>query len=221
MGVILSTPLLLFPSKGIPPPSVQVLKEATQALASHLIQVTHQEAALKSLIKIRETVGAREFDTYLQDIDNKIKCDFETLCDVYKVKFIDKNKQADEEIKNSPSDTLNKRSIFNTHGDVKKALAQNSIKDQFSMNDTYESDSDTSGVVEEDEEVLSGSIPPARVVLETEIKFNEETAITMTILEEKGEDSDDSDEESDTAEEHGDCSLEQDLSPEELRKTPR
>lgn len=51
------------------------------------------------------------------------------------------------------------------------------------MEGKWENDSDTSGIAEEEDEITS--MPAARVVLETEIKFNEETAITMTILEEK------------------------------------
>ncbi|XP_044576396.1 uncharacterized protein LOC123259773 isoform X2 [Cotesia glomerata] len=45
---------------------------------------------------------------------------------------------------------------------------------------------------EEERENREEILPPSRVVLETEIKFNKETAITMTILEEKDQDSDDS-----------------------------
>lgn len=45
---------------------------------------------------------------------------------------------------------------------------------------------------EKKEENREEIIPPSRVILETEIKFNKETAITMTILEEKDQDSDDS-----------------------------
>ena len=59
--------------------------------------------------------------------------------------------------------------------------------------ESEEEDSDTSGIAEGDDEsgIRSGSsssIHSARVVLETEIKFNEETAITMTILEEQDKD---------------------------------
>ncbi|XP_053595790.1 uncharacterized protein LOC103575564 isoform X1 [Microplitis demolitor] len=65
------------------------------------------------------------------------------------------------------------------------------------------------------------TIPPSRVVLETEIKFNEQTAITMTILEEKDDDSDDS---LDSPLKLDDSSKLKDESKEmwiERRKTPR
>ncbi|XP_051165432.1 uncharacterized protein LOC127284162 isoform X2 [Leptopilina boulardi] len=203
IGVLLSIPLLLFPSKEISRPSNEILKEATHSLLSHLIQITHQEAALKSLIKIREFVGVEEFEFYLQGTDNKIKNDFETLCDIYRIKS-----NAKDDIRNN----LIGRKIYSAQ-DFKGKL--NSLNKE-----TCESGSDTSGIVEEDDEILSSTIPPSRVVLETEIKFNEETAITMTILEEKDQDSDESDE-NDSEEEHEDCSLEQDFSIEELHKTPR
>lgn len=68
------------------------------------------------------------------------------------------------------------------------------IKDVVPVDKSWDSDedSDTSGIAEEDEDGLrsgSGSLNSARVVLETEIKFNEETAITMTILEDQGKNS--------------------------------
>lgn len=98
-----------------------------------------------------------------------------------------------------------------------------------------EEDSDTSGIVEEDDEGSavsrsgsSGGITSARVVLETEIKFNQETAITMTILEEreKEKEVDSEEEDEDYEEDEGqeadgeiEAADEDDLL--ERRKTPR
>lgn len=152
IGVLLSIPLLLFPSKGISRPSTQILKEATHALLSHLIQVTHQEAALKSLIKIREFVGTKEFDFYLQGIDNQVKNDFETLCDIYRIK-LNGNSKSDEDIRN----TSNRAIFTSTHVEFKDLNNDNSL---YSIKELCESGSDTSGIVEEDDEILSGEIPP-------------------------------------------------------------
>ncbi|CAK9809684.1 hypothetical protein ANTQUA_LOCUS6124 [Anthophora quadrimaculata] len=163
-GVILSVPSLLFPSSNSPSPDPQLIKDATIALASRLAQVPHQEAVLKSLIKIRDSVGVEEFESYLEDYDNKLKRNIEILSKIYNVKSSRKNlkKQPVTDVKN----------VQKTENKDKKS------------ND-WESDSDTSGIVEEEDEVNTATMPAARVVLETEIKFNEETAITMTILEEK------------------------------------
>lgn len=165
-GVILSAPLLLFPSSNSPPPTSQVLKDATIAFASRLVQVPHQEAVLKSLMKIRDAVGEEEFESYLVDYDDKLKKNIDVLSKIYNIK---------------PS---KKKRDKNHTQDIMKADTKERTFDK-----SWDSDSDTSGIAEEEDETPNGgAIPQARVVLETEIKFNEETAITMTILEEKDED---------------------------------
>jgi len=162
-GVILSAPLLLFPSSNSPPPTTQILKDATIAFASRLVQVPHQEAVLKSLMKIRDAVGEEEFESYLADYDDKFKKNIDVLSKIYNIK------------------STKKKQDKNRTQDIMKADKKERAFDK------WDSDSDTSGIAEEEDE-----IPPSRVVLETEIKFNEETAITMTILEEKDDDDDDS-----------------------------
>ncbi|XP_012535111.1 uncharacterized protein LOC105835962 isoform X2 [Monomorium pharaonis] len=168
-GVILSAPLLLFPSTNSPPPTKQVLKEATVAFASRLVQVPHQEAVLKSLMKIRDAVGEEEFDGYLVDYDDKFKKNVDVLSKIYNIKPCKKKQEK------------------NHAQDIMKADAKERAFER-----PWDSDSDTSGIAEEEDETPNavGAIPPARVILETEIKFNEDTAITMTILEEKDDDDD-------------------------------
>lgn len=171
--MILSAPLLLFPSSGSPPPTTQSLKDATIAFASRLVQVPHQEAVLKSLMKIRDAVGEVEFESYLADYDDKLKKNIDVLSKIYNIKP-GKKKQ----------DTSSTRDIAGTEDNTKER----------SFDKSWDSDSDTSGIAEEEDEALNaGAIPSTRIVLETEIKFNEETAITMTILEEKDEDDSEND----------------------------
>lgn len=185
-GVILSVPSLLFPSSSSPSPDSRLVKEVTIALASRLAQVPHQEAVLKSLMKIRDAIGVEEFESYLEDYDNKLKKNIEILSKIYNVKSNKKN------------------------------LKKNAEKIEKNLEDKWENDSDTSGIAEEEDEITN--MPAARVVLETEIKFNEETAITMTILEEK----DDSENEQNAEENETDIKTEiegkEDL---DKRKTPR
>ncbi|XP_025156270.1 uncharacterized protein LOC105185536 isoform X1 [Harpegnathos saltator] len=170
-GVILSAPLLLFPSSDSPAPTSQVLKDATVAFASRLVQVPHQEAVLKSLMKIRDAVGEEEFNGYLVDYDDNMKKNIELLSKIYNIR-------------------PGKRKQRRQHAtDIMKADKERANLDK----SHWDSDSDTSGIAEEEDETPNGAAPPGRVVLETEIKFNEETAITMTILEEK-DDEDDSEE---------------------------
>ncbi|XP_076179428.1 uncharacterized protein LOC143152802 isoform X2 [Ptiloglossa arizonensis] len=194
-GVILSVPSLLFPSSSSPSPSDRLVKDATIALASRLAQVPHQEAVLKSLMKIREAVGTEGFENYLADYDNKLKRNIEILSKIYNVKS-----------------TKRARKRINVDGkNAGKAETKDSDR-------KWESDSDTSGIAEEEDEVNNGVMPAARVVLETEIKFNEETAITMTILEEKEDSDKEQDDESGT-DVRNDTEA-KDTSP-DRRKTPR
>ncbi|XP_050491068.1 uncharacterized protein LOC126873833 [Bombus huntii] len=193
-GVILSVPSLLFPSTNSPLPDPRLVKDATIALASRLAQVPHQEAVLKSLMKIRDAVGIAEFESYLEDYDNKLKRNIEILSKIYNVKSAKKSPKKDTGVKN-----------------VEKVENKN-------LEGKWESDSDTSGIAEEEDEVNNTTMPAARIVLETEIKFNEETAITMTILEEK----DDSEQEQDG--EEGGIDVKNEAEGKEdpnKRKTPR
>jgi len=200
--VILSAPLLLFPSSNSPPPTAQILKDATIAFASRLVQAPHQEAVLKSLMKIRDIVGEKEFGSYLVDYDDKLKKNIDVLSKIYNIK--PKKKQGRNRTQN----------IMKAQDDTKEPIFDKS----------WESDSDTSGIVEEEDEASSaGIIPPARVVLETEIKFNEKTAITMTILEEKDDD-DSENEDRPNVEINDDMkreALSKNLSSPDRRKTPR
>ncbi|XP_015601159.1 uncharacterized protein LOC107270564 isoform X2 [Cephus cinctus] len=201
MGIILSVPSLLFPSASSPRPSTRVLKETTAALAARLVQVTHQEAALRSLVKIREAIGAEELDSYLLEYNPKVKRDFYVLCEVYDMKVTPK---------------------LIGNGEIKGSSGE---KDVVPLDQAWGSDSDSSGIAEEDPDVVIGAMPPARVLLETEIKFNEETAITMTILEEKNDESDHGEDPDDESESDDENDLEvvqvlQDIPP-DRRKTPR
>ncbi|OAD61435.1 hypothetical protein WN48_10137, partial [Eufriesea mexicana] len=193
-GVILSVPSLLFPSSSSPLPNPQLVKDATIALASRLAQVPHQEAVLKSLMKIRDAIGVEEFEGYLEDYDNKLKRNIEILSKIYNVKSSKKTPQKVIDTKN-----------------VDKLESKD-------LEGKWESDSDTSGIVEEEDEISNATMPAARVVLETEIKFNEETAITMTILEEKEDSEEERDEEEEEADVKNEVEGKEDL---DKRKTPR
>lgn len=135
----------------------------------------HQEAVLKSLTKIRDAVGTETFESYLEDYDNKLKKNIEILSNIYNIKS---NKRTQK--KSSDSKSIEK------------------VTDSKEQDRKWDSDSDTSGIAEEEDEANTGAMSAARVVLETEIKFNEETAITMTILEEKDDSEKEQDEESGT-----------------------
>ena len=110
--------------------------------------------------------------------------------------------------------------------DRRKNSLEASIKEVVAVDKSWgdsEEDSDTSGIAEEDEDSASpANMSSARVVLETEIKFNEETAITMTILEDREREAREGRGRIEEEEEEDEAVGEVDEGePEERRKTPR
>ncbi|XP_068085241.1 TOG array regulator of axonemal microtubules protein 1 [Anabrus simplex] len=89
MGVILSIPSLLFPlvapQNGVII-SQQGLVHLVSALSKRLVQVTYQEQALRTLVKIRDMVGDAKFDRFLEGFHPQCKRDFDILCQVYEVR---------------------------------------------------------------------------------------------------------------------------------------
>lgn len=152
-------------------------------------------------MRIRETIGIGEFDEIISGFDVELKKHLDVLCKVYNVK---PGKRSQTKVS-----SLDRK-------EVKKLDEIGPTREKI-----WDSDSDTSGIAEEEDEIVNGTMPPGRVVLETEIKFNEETAITMTILEEKAANS----EEDEEAEESGtDVRNEIELTGEHnegRKKTPR
>jgi hypothetical protein len=97
------------------------------------------------------------------------------------------------------------------------------------VNEGWENEDSKALVVFEETKNSTRSVSSARVVLETEIKFDEETAITMTILEEREKlaegapiDEDEINEVDDEVQELPMIGAPEDDAPEEeRRKTPR
>lgn len=173
LGVILSTPSLLFPSSNTPRPSDEIIRQAIGALTNRLVQVTHQEASLRSLVKIEDFLGQEDFDVFMKELDMNAKRDYEILCEVYKIKTSEK------EFRKKSGRTK------------KRGLEMDKVHDsKNSEENTNHCDCPTDVSVNVEKSENSGNSSAARIVLETEIKFNEETAITMTIIERKDEHND-------------------------------
>ncbi|XP_034942681.1 uncharacterized protein [Chelonus insularis] len=207
LGVILSAPSLLFPSSSNRfQPSKQSLRMVLIVLTNHLVQSSLQEAVLKSLIKIRDIIGIKEFDSYLSECHPNAKQDFEALCKIHNISFTPKKTK---KVKKSSKKKLKKENL--NEGESQSCQNMGEV-----------------AMVNDD----NLTIPPSRIVLETEIKLNQETAITMTILEEKDENSEmDSADELNLAkvkelnDEERDRIMELDNEPQDVwierRKTPR
>lgn len=79
VGVMLSLPSIIQTTMHTAKRSF-ILKTTINALTTKMVQVTYQEVALKVLLKIRESIGSREFSEY---IDHAAYREFELLCNVY------------------------------------------------------------------------------------------------------------------------------------------
>ncbi|XP_057328768.1 uncharacterized protein LOC130669739 [Microplitis mediator] len=124
-----------------------------------------------------------------------------------------------EDCPGAKEDFDNLSQVYNVHSMPKRSKKMRKKKFKHDKLDKVEAER-SNDEEKRQRESKEETIPPSRVVLETEIKFNEQTAITMTILEEK----DDSDDSLDSPLKLDDSSKLKDESKEmwiERRKTPR
>ncbi|XP_043278628.1 uncharacterized protein [Venturia canescens] len=170
LGIILSTPSLLFPSSSSPRPSDEVIRRAMEALTNHLVLVTDQEASLRSLLKIQEFLGPTDFDFFLKELGPNTKRDYDILCEVYRLK------PSEKELRRKSGKSRKQDSEIGRNEDFNESIEN--VKN-------HDGQSEISEIVENSEN--SSNLSAARIVLETEIKLNEKTAITMTIIERKDE----------------------------------
>ncbi|XP_063982770.1 uncharacterized protein LOC135165425 isoform X2 [Diachasmimorpha longicaudata] len=201
-GLILSAPALLYPSPTTPPPSHSLLSATITALAHHLIQIHHQEAALTSLLKIRDAIGPDNFAIHLSELNPTALKDFQVLCEVCKVSESPKKKRH--------------RSRSRSKSPKIEAINGNVIEIETNIIQGYHE-----GQLQGDSDDFETS--GARVLLETEIKLNDDTAITMTISEEKDSFRDSNDEVDD--EDEGQDEVDDEFESKDIwierRKTPR
>lgn len=185
LGVILASPSLLHPLAVSGAITSTGLSHLIGALAKKLVLVSYQEPALHALVKIRDMVGETRFQKCLDVFHLASKNDFDVLCQVYEVKpnlgdsgidlqFVSSDVKQDQESGGYWSDDVQRAS--SSEGDE-----QRSGSDRSQFDDKVASGSDSS----RDDGNTEQELPNAKVVLETEIQFNEKTAITMTILEEE------------------------------------
>ncbi|XP_059475154.1 uncharacterized protein LOC132196481 isoform X2 [Neocloeon triangulifer] len=80
LGVVIHLPLLLDDRV-----SMQTMSIMIGTIAKKLIQISFQEHALKSLVKIRQTIGERDFNHILAKCSPQCLQDFSILCQVYEV----------------------------------------------------------------------------------------------------------------------------------------
>lgn len=154
-GIIMAVPFLVLPKT-----SEDTLRYILHQLLEKTQQMTHQETALRSLMRIKYILGEEMFQKLLNDSETLEACtNFEKLCDTY-----DLHAKYKEEMNNN-RETRNLRSDYN----------QNVVEEGAASG--FEEDCGGHSVVQFD-------VVEDKVILETEIQLQSGSAITMQIHEE-------------------------------------
>ncbi|XP_063893693.1 uncharacterized protein LOC110384439 [Helicoverpa armigera] len=139
-----------------------------QVLGEKLFDPVHRDVAQRSLLKLRRACGPRDYMMYLSRLDPKVQDRFRHLCETYDEDSMDvyyaPRKTAYRNNNNQPLVKINH--VFNNnHTGPIRVSTDSSSEDSFGAIPFYNNNF-------------------AKVIIETEIKFDSDTAITMTVLEE-------------------------------------
>lgn len=139
-----------------------------QILGEKLFDPMHKDVALRSLMKFRRVCGPHQYTTVFSQLDVRIQDKFRHLCEMY-----DEDSQdvyyAPRKLRNQPLVHINR--VFNSPSSNPIYLSTDSSSD-----DSYRMPFNNNNY--------------AKVIIETEIKFDSDTAITMTVLEQNETESD-------------------------------
>ncbi|XP_049281269.1 uncharacterized protein LOC125762812 [Anopheles funestus] len=225
VGVMLALPSLIQPAI-LTAKRTFILRAVINALGGKMVQITYQEIALKILLKIKNTIGSREF---YECISVAYRRDFDLLCNVYGLPNPPKSPRRDPivppgeialgntEMRKSwkptvlpgasvplqPLSPKAQRWKSGSHGDISRAAE---VNDATRLRNRIGSDER----IPHHDYVLSKGpgggpllrrvslekIDDSKVIMETEIKINKES-VTMRILEAETSNSNSISEESD------------------------
>lgn len=144
-----------------------------QILGEKLFDPVHRDVAQRSLLKLRKVCGHRDYMVSLSRLDLKVQDKFRQLCELYDEDSMDVYYAPRKTVYRDNNQTLLKiNHVFSSPITTPIRLS-----------------TDTSS------EESYGHLPFhnnnfAKVIIETEIKFDSDTAITMTVLEENESDTD-------------------------------
>ena len=172
-GVMLSLPALV-QSTLHTPKSHFILRATIDMLVQKMGQVTHQEITLKVLRKMRELIGEAEFMKYMSHGAYR---EFDLLCNVYGL-------SAQDEGLLQPTNT----NFINCEGNTNTWRLMAANKPSKLANCWRPSEEEKESRLNEEECANEPVLAcPAKVIMETEIKINDDT-LTMRILEAKDDD---------------------------------
>lgn len=137
-----------------------------QILGDKLFDPIHRDVAQRALLKLRRVSGPRDYMLSLSRLDLKVQDKFRQLCETYDEDSMDVYYAPRKAYRDSNNQTLLKiNHVFNAPISNAIRLSTDSSDESFSHVPFYNSNF-------------------AKVIIETEIKFDSDTAITMTVLEE-------------------------------------
>ncbi|XP_065095257.1 uncharacterized protein LOC135717212 [Ochlerotatus camptorhynchus] len=225
VGVMLALPSLIQPAI-LTAKRTFILRAVINALGGKMVQITYQEIALKILLKIKNTIGSREF---YESISVSYRRDFDLLCNVYGLPNPPKSPRRENVINlTPPGSELPVRKSWKPHmpqvptteihqpmqplspkaqrwktgsyNDITRAEAyENEYKSRFNNNPYAISrlPNHGSSVVRRVSMDNIDKIDSSKVIMETDIKINKES-VTMRIVEAENSQSvsEESDEES-------------------------
>lgn len=170
-GVMLSLPALV-QSTLHTPKSHFILRTTIDMLVQKMGQVTHQEITLKVLRKMRELIGENEFMKYMSHGAYR---EFDLLCNVYGL-----TEQEEGLIQPTHANFISSEANTNTW----RLMATNKPS---KLANCWRSSEEEDVRLEEEYPAEAVLACPAKVIMETEIKINDDT-LTMRILEAKDDD---------------------------------
>ncbi|XP_053612256.1 uncharacterized protein LOC128676264 [Plodia interpunctella] len=138
-----------------------------QILGDKLFDPIHRDVAQRALLKLRRVCGPRDYMISLSRLDLKVQDKFRQLCETYDEDSMDVYYAPRKAYRDSNNQTLVKiNHVFNAPlNNAIRLSTDSSSEESFSHMPFYNSNY-------------------AKVIIETEIKFDSDTAITMTVLEE-------------------------------------
>lgn len=143
-------------------------------LGDKLFDPLHKDVALRSLLKLRRVLGPRDYMTSFTQLDSQTQDKFRIMCELYDEDSLDVH-YGPRRMYHALRDQNNSHLLRISHsfGNASSTSAKSS---------TDSSSEDSYFVRRDDGSRCSSGF--AKVIIETEIKFDSDTAITMTVLEE-------------------------------------
>lgn len=176
VGLLLALPSLIHPTL-LTVKRNSILRTVLDAISLKMNQVPYQEISLKVLLKIQDMIGTDDFNHFMP---YTTKREFELLCNVYGLS---------DNLLESPNQ-LNEGNKWRSFNELPTNTTTKEIT-YWKSSESDETDNDfnqhiTNLNTNQNKESVKES--NGKVIMETEIKITDNTAVTMRILEAHGQD---------------------------------